>query len=116
MALIDCPECGIKVSYSVNACIHCGFTFKIQKLQGKIMVYGHQESFLISPVVKVYIKGQIVGEIRKGGLLEIDIYEDTIIIFKYSFRSTQFVAPKDTISRVRLSFDRYSGGLEAKIL
>ena len=31
MALIECPECGKKVSDKANACIHCGYPLNEQK-------------------------------------------------------------------------------------
>lgn len=31
MALIDCPECGKKISDQSDKCIHCGFPLKLQK-------------------------------------------------------------------------------------
>lgn len=40
MALINCPECGAKISDQSDKCIHCGFPLKLQK---NICVYKGNE-------------------------------------------------------------------------
>lgn len=35
MALMDCPECGEKISTTATACVHCGYLLKKQKKRRK---------------------------------------------------------------------------------
>ena len=53
MALIECPECGKKVSDKANACIHCGYPLNEQK-----------EDFYIKRT-SLLDEDTIIGEIRK---------------------------------------------------
>ena len=58
MALIECPECGKKVSDKANACIHCGYPLNEQKEDVGITDFHLRKTSLID-------EDTIIGEIRK---------------------------------------------------
>ena len=58
MALIECPECGKKVSDKANACIHCGYPLNEQKKDIGITDFHLRKTSLLD-------EDTIIGEIRK---------------------------------------------------
>lgn len=77
----------------------------------KITIYGYKESFLLTPSVKVYQDGRLLGEVKAKGVLVLDnIATNSVLIFKSSIRSTECVVSSPNIV---LSFNRMSGCLEA---
>lgn len=78
MALIQCPECGKRVSDMANACPDCGFPLhaksqsSIQQVQPKeVPVIIERESRLIGGIVagNVYIDNRLIGTIKSGQTL-----------------------------------------------
>ncbi len=62
MALIECPECGKKISEKANACPNCGNPMKRSKSEPKIEVKGQKEGcFLQTLNVGCMIIFAIIG-------------------------------------------------------
>lgn len=81
MALINCEECGKEVSDKANFCPNCGCPVKDNKEESKVIVYGLTQ-FVIGGTLKVYINDELVGEVKKGGKLEIPIDKDSELSIK----------------------------------
>lgn len=79
--LIKCPECGADVSDRACACIKCGCPLgsAADESSGTVIVYGLSQMNLIGGSLKIYVNGVHVGTVKKHGVLEFPIGEDSVI-------------------------------------
>lgn len=59
MALIECPECGSKVSDTVEACIHCGYVLK----QKKYTIFYKNKECDLTPIVPEILNNEPIFKI-----------------------------------------------------
>lgn len=124
MGTIICSNCGASITNSA-ICEYCGSSLRASTSyreenileqhkpeNGKLYIQGYQGVYLIAPSVKIYIDGQLVGSIKKGGLMELDIHHDCLIEFKCHIRSNEYTAKRNKIETLQLAFDDFSGALE----
>lgn len=126
MSTSFCPNCGANLTNSPR-CEYCGSSLQTsaptsyveeniikqhRPENGKLYIHGYQGFYLVNPSVKVYVDGEYVGSIEKGGLMELDIHSDCLIKFKCSFRRTEYEAKKNQIETLQLAFNEFSGALE----
>lgn len=70
MALIRCPECGKEISSNAKACPNCGNPVP------KKMVPVHIErsrTFAMAVNCYVYLDGNMIGELKPGGILQTEL-------------------------------------------
>lgn len=128
-----CPECGIEVSKADIICQNCGYPLDIQKIESnaidtniriddelssysktsRVTILGYTEPFATYPTIKVFCKGEQIGEVGHNERIQVCITENCVLEFKCSFRSTTcYVKEGDW---VLLSFNRVTGALNATI-
>lgn len=113
MALIACPECGNQVSDQAPACPRCGVPiFR----ESKVVVYGYTQQFAVNPKVKVFWNGSLVGSVKKGQRLAIDIDRDGEIVFKSSIRSASVQVQAGHVTNIKISWDRITGKMIPEVV
>lgn len=82
--LIKCPECGADVSNRACACVKCGCPLggDADEGSGTVIVYGLSQMNLIGGSLKIYANGVHAGTVKKHGVLEFSIRENSIITAK----------------------------------
>lgn len=77
----------------------------------KVTIYGYNESFALTPAVKVYQNDRLITKVPAKGIVELDGIEmNSILEFKCMTRSASCVVSN---SKIVLSFNRFTGGLNA---
>ena len=108
MALKTCKECSKQYSDTLDACPHCGYVDS-----SKVTIYGYTETFAISPDVKIYKDGELIGRVGANSKIDITISKPCRLKFSCSMRSDEcYVKPGDNVV---LSFNRITGGLSASV-
>lgn len=59
MALINCPECGGRLSSLANTCPHCGYPINNNNVKYTIYVRNARRNRVLMPIVKIRSKGHI---------------------------------------------------------
>ena len=108
MALKTCKECSKQYSDTLEACPHCGYVDS-----SKVTIYGYTETFAISPDVKIYKDGVLIGKVGANSKIDITISQPCRLKFSCSMRSDEcYVKPGDNVV---LAFNRVTGGLSASV-
>lgn len=118
MALIQCPECGQKVSEKAEKCIHCGCPLDsaAQNSNGTLVVYGYTGWFLVKPKLKIYLNGEYIGDVSyKAKTKEIPITGPTNVEIKCSIRSTAVRVFPGKHNEIYTEFDRTTGSILAEL-
>ncbi len=113
MALIACPECGNQVSDRAPTCPRCGVPILVES---KVVVYGYTQQFAINPKVQVFWNGSLVGSVKKGESLTIDVDADGEVSFKSSMRKASLQVKAGRVTNIKLSWDRVTGKMIPQVV
>ena len=126
MALIKCPECTKEVSDKAVACPNCAYPISgsqpipaVQTIESKVIVYGYTQQFLVNPKVSIFLNNVKVGEVGKGGAVEIPLNATSVNFYHLAFkctRSAEAVVPHGKLTKIKLSWNRITGALDANIV
>lgn len=120
-----CPECGNVLANGDITCPNCGFpldsTFQINKTQNRhtninpvVVIHGYEEWFAVKSNISIYRDNEYLGEVGPAGRFSIEIERDCCLRFKCAFRSTTLNVRRGIDTDVYLSFNRFTGGLNAR--
>ncbi len=138
---VKCPDCKEFVLKEASVCKHCGcrlvpqndaplstapqnnLTTSIESQidatenirKSTILVHGYEEHFAANPSVTVFKDGDIVGEVGHHATLQIEIEKDCELEFKCLMRTSSVLVRKSEDTHILLSFNRFTGGLEAVV-
>ncbi len=120
MEEIKCPSCGSpnieQIDTDKYQCPYCGKTFSsasVKSTSKVVNIHGYTQWFAVNPDVKVTINGQLVGNVGKGGLLQIQMEAPCQIKFDCNMRSANINVDPNIDTDIYISWDRISGGLLA---
>lgn len=118
--LIKCPECGADVSDRACACIKCGCPLgsAADESSGTVIVYGLSQMNLIGGSLKIYVNGVHVGTVKKHGVLEFPIGEDSVITAKCGINPSKgaIEAKVGRTTKIKYDYNRITGCLVPQIV
>ncbi len=121
-----CPSCGgnkiTPLGNNVYQCRYCNQQFVDNTVQqpqmayqqnnsATITIHGYPQWFVISPDVKIYINGQMIGSVARKRTLPINITAPCQIVFKCSMRSARINVMPSIDTDIYLAFNRITGSL-----
>lgn len=118
--LIKCLECGADVSDRACACIKCGRPLgsAADESGGTVIVYGLSQMNLIGGSLKIYVNGVHVGAVKKHGVLEFPIGEDSTITAKCGINPSKgaIEAKVGRTTKIKYDYNRITGCLVPQIV
>lgn len=111
--LVKCPECNADVSDKAQACIKCGYPFgdNNDENSGTVIVYGLSQMNLLGGSLKVYANGSYVGTVKKHGVMEFLIEEDSVITAKCGINPSKgaIEAKVGRTTKIKYDYNRVTG-------
>ena len=118
--LIKCPECGADVSNRACACVKCGCSLgsDADEGSGTVIVYGLSQMNLIGGSLKIYANGVHAGTVKKHGVLEFSIRENSIITAKCGINPSKGVIEVKVgrTTKIKYDYNRITGCLVPQIV
>ena len=118
--LIKCPECGADVSNRACACVKCGCPLggDADEGSGTVIVYGLSQMNLIGGSLKIYANGVHAGTVKKHGVLEFSIRENSIITTKCGINPSKGVIEVKVgrTTKIKYDYNRITGCLVPQIV
>jgi len=114
MALIKCSECGKEISDKAKMCVNCGNP--ISNNESKLIIYGYTDSYLINPPVKIFLNDKEVGQVAKGQMFELELKQDSVILFKCNMRKAKLDVKSGKITKVKITWNRLTGQMIPQII
>lgn len=118
--LIKCPECGAEVSNRAYACVKCGCPIgsDADEDSGTVIVYGLSQMNLIGGSLKIYANGVHVGTVKKHGVFEFSIREDSTITAKCGINPSKgaIEVKVGRTTKIKYDYNRVTGCLAPQIV
>lgn len=81
-----------------------------------MVVYGYTQQFAVNPKVQVFWNGTLVGSVKKGEFISIDVEADGEVSFKSSFRRASLRIQAGRVTNIKISWDRITGKMVPQIV
>ena len=120
-----CPYCDNEIAYGNTTCPACGAELSNALGEGKVVLHGYPEWYLVENKIVCSIEGKVVAEVGMESRstkvpIEVPIAQDTVLEFK--FKTMGWLAGSQSIrlqagkvTHVFFSVNRLTGTIEARV-
>ena len=84
--------------------------------EGKVVIHGFNQKFLLGGTVKIFVNGNHYGDIKKGEKLEMNVSQNSTVTAQCGYAKCSYEAKLGRIQELQLVYERQSGSIQFQIV